>query len=246
MASKRDAVADAIRRAIVAGEYAVGGKLPPEQVLADRYSVSVATVRGALAQLAHEGLIRTEHGSGSYVRDRDEIYRFASQRLATDTRDADHGTDLAEAENAGEPAEVRLRIYIEFADRDTASSLELPVGDEVLVHDRVMLIGGQPTQLAVSRYPRSLTRGTPIEDEDAGPTAVLPTFEDAGHTLAPQLERVSLHRATTSEAMALQVPVGSPCLRIRRTTRSTTGRILEVNSMTLVDRYVLLYEVPVE
>lgn len=246
MASKRDRVADAVRSAIHGGELEVGSKLPTESELASRHGVGVATVRAALAQLAHEGLIRTEHGIGSYVREQDELYRFATRRLAKENRDANRGMHLAEAELADQRPDVETRIYVEFADHEAAAALELSSGAEVLVRDRVMRIGGRPTQLAVSRYPRSLTRDTAIEDENTGPGGVLSRLEDAGHTFAPHVERVSLHRVSATEAVDLEIPVGSACIRIRRTTRSTTGRVLEVNTMTLVDRYVLIYDIPAE
>lgn len=249
MVTKRDIVATALRAAIQQGELSVGSKLPPESELAATYKVGIGTVRAALAQLALEGLIRTEHGSGSYVRSPDELpplYRLAGPRLSQQQRRDNRGTHLAEADQAGQPAEITTRVYVQFADPDVAAALELPTGAEVLVRDRVMRIGGKPTQLAISRYPRTLTRDTAIEQQDTGSGGVLSRLEDLGHTIAGHLERVTLHRASAEDAAALQLPVGSACLRIQRTTRSDTGRVLEVATMTLSDRYVLLYEISAE
>jgi GntR family transcriptional regulator len=249
VAKKRDTVANAIRAAIQQGNLPVGSKLPPEPELAATHAVGIATVRAALAQLAMEGLIRTEHGSGSYVRSPDELpllYRLASPRLSQQNRRDNSGMHLSEAAQAGQPADVTTRIRVEFADSDVAAALDVPTGTEVLVRDRVMRIGGVPTQLAVSCYPRTLTRDTAIEQQDTGPGGVLSRLEAAGHTIAGHTEHVTLHRAGPDEAAKLQLPVGSACLRIERTTRSTTGQVLEHNTMTLVDRYVLLYEVAAE
>ena len=244
MPSKRDEVAAAIRELITTGEYGAGQRLPTEHEFAERYNAGRSTVHQALKQLVLEGLLTSSQGSGYLVRDRNQLVRVAGQRLAKHSRDANQGAHLAEAAQTGQPADVTTRIYIDFADEHIAAELELPTGAEVLVRDRVMRIGGQPTQLAVSRYPRTLTRDTAIEQHDTGPGGVLSRLEDAGHTIAGHTERVTLHRATAAEAAALQLPVGSACLRIQRTTRSDTGRIVEVNTMTLVDRYALLYEIP--
>src|SRR5262245_13541044 len=66
-------VADSLERAIAAGEYAVGSKLPAEKEIADLFRVNRHTVRRALAALAERGLIRSERGSGTYV----EAHRIA-------------------------------------------------------------------------------------------------------------------------------------------------------------------------
>lgn len=243
---KREEVAAAVRELIYGGELAAGNRLPGEHELAERYDTGRSTVHQALKQLTVEGLLSSSQGRGYVVRDRQPLLRVAGGRLSRHERDHNRGAHLAEAEQAGQPSSVRTRVYVEFANDDAASTLELPVGAEVLVRDRVMSIGDQPTQLATSRYPRSLTKGTKIEQEDTGPGGVLSRLEDAGHTIGDHAERVILHRANADEAAALQIPVGSACLRIQRTTRSDTGRVLEVTTMTLTDRYILIYEIPAE
>jgi GntR family transcriptional regulator len=243
--TKRARLAHDLRTAIAA--MAPGERLPSEQDLARDNGVSRETVRAVLRDLVHEGLIRMHVGlAGAEVLDRSPLYRQASRRLAKQQRDANQGTHLAEASAVGRPSSVQTRIYFEFADEVTAKTLGIPAGEEVLVRDRVMSIGDQPTQLAVSRYPRAITQGSQIEQEDTGPGGVLSRFEDAGHTIARHIERVSVHRATPDEAIALQVPTATVCFRIIRTTVSATGQVLEVNTMTLADRYELVYEVPAE
>lgn len=243
MVSKRDEVATKIRELIATEHYHAGDRLPTEHELASLCDAGRSTVHQALKQLVLEGLLTSTQGSGHIVRDRSQLVRVADQRLTKRTRDANQGTHLAEAAQIGQSADVSTRIYVEEADSQAAAALELSTGAEVLVRDRVMRIGEQPTQLAVSRYPRTLTRDTAIEQLDTGPGGVLSRLEDAGHTIAGHTERVTVHRATAEEAAALQLPAGSACLRVQRTTRSDTGRVLEVTTMTLVDRYVLLYEI---
>ncbi len=51
------------------GELPPGSKLPTEQELAERFGVNRHTVRRALTLLAEKELIRTEQGSGSFVRE---------------------------------------------------------------------------------------------------------------------------------------------------------------------------------
>jgi len=61
-------VDDLVRR-IQANEFAPGQRLPTEMVMARDYGVNRLTVRRALSELARDGVIRTEHGVGSFVRE---------------------------------------------------------------------------------------------------------------------------------------------------------------------------------
>lgn len=58
-------IAEALRAAILSGEYPVGARLPSESDLAARWSVSRGTVRQAVATLAAEGLIGSSQGPGA-------------------------------------------------------------------------------------------------------------------------------------------------------------------------------------
>jgi GntR family phosphonate transport system transcriptional regulator len=60
-------IADALARDIAAGRPAPGDRLPGEQALAERFDVNRHTVRQALKSLADRGLVRVEHGVGSFV-----------------------------------------------------------------------------------------------------------------------------------------------------------------------------------
>lgn len=56
-----------IRSGIERGVYAVGSKLPSEDLIAEEYGVSRGTVRQALSELANRGIIKRIHGSGTFV-----------------------------------------------------------------------------------------------------------------------------------------------------------------------------------
>ncbi|MEO8884271.1 MAG: GntR family transcriptional regulator, partial [Devosia sp.] len=60
-------IADAIRLDIVGGKLNEGDKLAGELPLAERFGVNRHTVRRALAVLAEEGVVRAEHGRGTFV-----------------------------------------------------------------------------------------------------------------------------------------------------------------------------------
>jgi GntR family transcriptional repressor for pyruvate dehydrogenase complex len=60
-------VAERIARAIAAGNYAVGERLPGERELAHMYDVSRPTIREAVIALEIDGLVEVRIGSGVYV-----------------------------------------------------------------------------------------------------------------------------------------------------------------------------------
>jgi GntR family transcriptional repressor for pyruvate dehydrogenase complex len=62
-----DAVAQKLEALIVAGEYAVGSKLPNEKVLAEQFGVGRSSMREAVRTLAAAGFLRSAHGVGVFV-----------------------------------------------------------------------------------------------------------------------------------------------------------------------------------
>ncbi|MFD9603287.1 GntR family transcriptional regulator [Streptomyces sp. NPDC059970] len=64
-------IADDLRRAILAGEYAPGARLPGLNQLMREYSSAESTVRQAFAVLRSEALIQSRQGAGIFVRDLD-------------------------------------------------------------------------------------------------------------------------------------------------------------------------------
>jgi DNA-binding FadR family transcriptional regulator len=64
-----EACTERLRGVILDGTFEPGSRLPPERKLAERFGVNRVTVRGALAHLAAEHLVRARQGSGYTVRD---------------------------------------------------------------------------------------------------------------------------------------------------------------------------------
>lgn len=64
-------VAEQLRREIAAGAWGPGEQLPVERELADSLSVSVNTLRRAVSQLVHEGVVLRRQGAGTFVRPKD-------------------------------------------------------------------------------------------------------------------------------------------------------------------------------
>jgi GntR family transcriptional regulator len=239
-------IADDLGAAIERGDFGQGGRLPSRSRLVQQYGVAPQTVTNAINALRSQGLIVGIPGSGWYVRRRPPVIRLARNRLSRAERAAGRGTFTSDAHGGGWAARVDVEIRVEQAGDEVAATLEIEPGAEVLVRDRVMFADDDPVQLATSYLPRDITRGTAIENEDTGPGGVYARLEEGGHSLVHFQEAVRIGLALEHEAALLDVAVGAPLYRIRRTAH-TTARPVEANFITAIgERYELLYELPAE
>ncbi|WP_020663326.1 GntR family transcriptional regulator [Amycolatopsis benzoatilytica] len=236
-------VAADLREKIAAGRYAPGDQLPSEREMVETYGVSRPTVRDAVDMLRAEGLVTSEHGRGVFVRPPASIQRIARSRLSRAARAKNRGAFLADAAARGFTPSSSVKLRFEEADARTAQHLAIAEGTEVTVRDRVMRADGLVVQLAVSRFPRELTRATAIEDVDTGPGGAYARLEEAGHRIGWFAEHVGARMPTPDEASLLQLAEGVPVMTITRVAHGEDGTPLEMNDMVLAaDRYELSYE----
>jgi hypothetical protein len=118
---------------------------------------------------------------------------------------------------------------------------------EVVARDRLMLADDRPVQIAVSRLPGDLARGTPIEQEDTRPGGIYARLDDLGHGPTHFTVIVSARMPGPEESPALALSGGTPVLLITQVAYDSNDRPFEVNDMVLAaDHYELVYEVPGE
>ncbi len=79
--AKNELIIKDIKKSLNSGEYEPGDKIPSENELAEKYSVSRQTVRKALSKLIDEGYLYAKHGSGTFVADR-KVKKGHSKNIA--------------------------------------------------------------------------------------------------------------------------------------------------------------------
>lgn len=134
-------IADDIRRGLAAGTLAPSGRLPPEIDLAQRFGVNRHTVRGAIAALVQEGVLRSEQGRGTFVEER---RRFAYP-IGPRTRFSE-GLE-------GQARELRSRLLghaVETTSTSVAEALEIAPGAAVLRLETTGEADGRPVSRATS------------------------------------------------------------------------------------------------
>jgi GntR family transcriptional regulator len=239
-------IADGLRTEILRGELAAGARLPSEQNLIDRYGVARGTIRDAVELLRSEGLVRTEHGRGSFVRDRPPVRRLAHDRFARRHRERGRAAYLAELEAEGRRPEVQvLEIARVKAPDEVAVWLQLAIDADVLVRRRRYLADGDPMELATSYIPWGLAEGTSMTEANTGPGGVYARLEERGHRLKRFSEEVAARMPTSDEVRALVLQPGVPVFRVVRVAYDSDERPVEAcDTVMAADRYLLSYELP--
>lgn len=210
-----------LRNRIEAGEFGVGGAIPPESSLMRAYGVSRITVRSALDQLVRDGLIERQRGRGSFVRSerpetRSCLSSFTDQMLALGR------TPSAEV--------VRLETLPERERR----GLELPFDDdaEVLLIERLRSVDGERAGLVRTYLLRELV---PDLTEDAFSTT------GRGQSLLHVLEHVCGVVLDRGEETTLPVALPAPVARLLGCAEGTAA-ILEMCVLADVSGREILYE----
>ena len=113
MAVERDGdrryVSDALREAILRGEFLPGERLVEAQLM-DRFGASRFNVRAALQDLGSEGLVETQRNRGAQVRkvSLDEAVEITEVRMVVEGLIAARAAERVDAEHASELDEIGL------------------------------------------------------------------------------------------------------------------------------------------
>ncbi|MEO3386783.1 phosphonate metabolism transcriptional regulator PhnF [Mesorhizobium sp. CAU 1741] len=183
-------IADLIRQGIAEGQFPETGRLPPEVSLAERYGVNRHTVRGAIAALVQEGVLRAEQGRGTFVERAPRISYAVGRR----TRFSDN--------LEGQARETRGRLLAsstETANARLARALELDPGAALLRLDVVSEADRRPLSRAThwfdaERFPAMAERYV-----DTG--SITAAF--AAHGVADYLRRSTIVSARHADGQAL-------------------------------------------
>ncbi|MDX3591868.1 GntR family transcriptional regulator [Streptomyces sp. ID03-2B] len=258
MAKRYEQIADTLRAEIDAGQLSRGDRLPSEAALAERFRVSLPTIRQALGVIQAEGLVEKRHGRGNFVRQpRTTIYRTNDrhqwekdrvrmpqvEREKTGATEHDTGLGVNDLVFQAEYNEA-------VADEDLAQALRVPVGT-------VLLERHYQTRYSKEDAPFSLVRSYLVHETVARNPDLLDASKEPWpggtqsqlHTIGIELdhitERVTARPPTVEETEALGLTAGVSVLIVRKTSVDTQGRVVELSDITLPgDRTEMLFTTP--
>lgn len=226
-------VADALRDAIEAGEYAPGATLPKQDVIAAAHGVNIHTVRKAVSVLEAEGLVTPIRRRGTVVRSRPPMRRLGVERYAKHKWKSGVVAFAADREASGvawKPGDQTQSVRTVPADDATAAALGIEPGSEVYERARLVTDAGQPTHSLTSYYRPEDVADTPIVDPTPGPVPGGGGFGALTRKgLEPDRITETIHSRmpTPDEIDTLALPAGEPVMILERCTYTADGRCVE-------------------
>lgn len=243
-ASRR--IADALRAAIEAGEYAPGAALPATKDLTKQFNVARDTVYKAIRLLASEGYVTTERRQAAKVRERPRSRIVVRDR--TVYRDE---VGYYFDQNAKDWAAIGTPSRgLAIPPDHVADVLGVPRGQDLLTRNRHMgPVGAKhPLQIATSYLPMALVAELPtLGAENTGKGGIYDRLEH--HFQAPlEWDEVVWARSPDDEEQAvLRIAKAIPVLVVTRTARIRRGDetvVAEVNETRMAsERFALAYHV---
>lgn len=207
---------DLLRSDIIANRILPLSKLPSEAELSALYGVSRVTVRQALAALQNEDLIFKVQGKGAYV----------SQLKARQDVTTLKGFDEAMAPLGHKTRNELLSFEEVPAGSEVARRLSLIEGSPVSKIRRLRFLDNLPISVDESYLLPDIGRGLAAKDL-ATRDIFLIIENDFSTQLGSAQLAIEAAKADQTLASLLDVPVGSPILRIERLTFGADGRPLD-------------------
>lgn len=223
---------DQLRDDIESGVLRPGDRIPTEAELSARFGVSRTTVKQAIQQLVHAGLVYRIQGKGTFVsqpRIPRRLVGLISFHEEMSQRGFAPSTELIEA-------------AVVPAARHVARALELQPGTAVLRLVRRRLADAVPIALQTTYLTGDMAA---LADDPQVATGSLYEAMERRFGQRPTLGREEYTAVVVSgdDARRLGVPDGSPALAVRRYASLEDGRPVEyTESLLRADRYTLHVE----
>lgn len=221
-------IKDYIRRSIQNGAIEAHERVPSERELAQQFNVNRLTASRALKELAHEGLIYSRVGKGTFVSP--PKINQTLQSLSSFSE---------EMRQRGQRASSRvLHAAVEPASEQVARALAVAPGTEVVRLVRVRLADDLPIALESSHILEVMCPGM-LERHDFAQESLYHVLRhDYGLRMAYAHQTIEAQVASEGELRALECKPGTPILSIVRVTYTNTDQAVEyVCSAYRGDRY---------
>ncbi|MBN9309683.1 GntR family transcriptional regulator [Devosia sp.] len=215
-----------LRELIERGEWSSGMQIPNEDRLGEMLGISRITLRHALRNLEEAGLLRREHGRGTFVRSATVVAGVRGLTSFTDemkTLSLAAGTRLIEARRV-------------LADEEIADALEIALGEPVVQLKRLRLGNGLPIGIQASHLPEMRVPGL-LEDAANVQSLYGWLREHCGITPVKAKEVYSVGRVAEADAELIQLAAGTPAFEVERIAYDARGPFEYALSTMRADRY---------
>jgi GntR family transcriptional regulator len=195
-----------VMEALTRGEWKPGEAIPSERRIAERFGISIGTVRKAIDELVAENLLIRQQGRGTFV--------------ATHTRDRllFYFFHIVPEQGPKEYPEVELLSFSRAkAERGVADRLQIEAGDPVLRIRNALRLAGErmiidDITVSAQRFP-----GLTEKRFRERPSTIYNLYQDLyGISVVRSSERLRAVAADAEIASLLGIAPGAPLLQIRR------------------------------
>jgi GntR family transcriptional regulator len=219
-------VKSALLAALSAGEWKGGECILSEKRLAERFAVSIGTLRKAIDELCAENILVRHQGLGTFVsmHQRDQHF-FRFFRIAR--RDGEKAY----------PVVTLIDFRKARASRDVAAALGSETGARVFQFTNGLALHGATVLLEHITVPEAHFPGLTEAKLRDRPNTLYNFYQEVfGINVVETDERVSVALANTLESEQLNVEVGTPLLEIRRVAYSYHRSAVELRVSRLDTR----------
>lgn len=204
---------------LASGQWKQGDMLPAEKQLAERFGVSIGTLRKAVDDLVAEDILTRHQGRGTYVTPhaRNQHY-FKFFRIVHE-----HGSQTF-------PASRLLSFERAQATEAQCALFGLSASNSgVFNYVNLLSLDGERILTDAITVPEALFHGMTYELLENRPSTLYSLYQEHwGVNIISTQEYLTAILADARDREALQVPVGSPILRLRRLAYSYEGLLAEL------------------
>lgn len=226
-------LADILRQQIADGIFPIGSPLPKEAELADRFAISLITVRRSLRELEDEGLIRKRAAKPAVV--------AASEPLMRPSIDFHSLAAIAESTRH---RKLRLRSYGREVSAAAAEAFGLEPGESVYCLRAVLHVDGQAVSQHTIYFPPEI--GSRLKKADFDDVVVFRSVQrQLGIRLSGARVTLKAEIADADLAHELNYPEGAPVLVAQMLYRSVDGEPIELSiARNRADTFSVTYDAP--
>lgn len=217
-----------LQQQIVQGDYGAEAKLPSERQLMAQFGVSRITIRRAIANLIHQGLVTAYQGKGVFVNERRKIAHSLSSPLVFVGNDmTQQGIDFAMRNLVFEPIAVpeAVRIGLQIASQQA----------KVYLQKKLFLMNGVVGAIDITYIPFDLGKA---HSQALQSQMTFPTLEARGISIERIEALLECTHADSEISEHLGVPLGHPLMVYRYTAYTQDNQpIVYGESISRADRF---------
>ena len=214
-------IANELKRDILSNRYGTHGCMETQSQLAERFSVSLITIRKAMEMLEEEELVEIRRGKGTYVR---------RAPIVDPLQELTGISNIMSSLNIGNEVLVpvfELQETPEWLDEKSKEQL----GDKVLFIRRVVAVNGVMVACADMYLPGKYY-GSILKEEVEKETVYRIYQDKLGIVLGHGRQIIRAAGATKELAGILNIPVNAPVLQIERRAYDNQGGLIEYMILT--------------